>query len=99
MGIVETSAALGACLLVLTVAIVLDRRPYRPGKRNYIPIMIIALAASLVLGRHLLSFNVMMSFMGTFIECFVAIALEHQLRRPPNVDLRDHALKLHIYAR
>jgi hypothetical protein len=55
MGIVETSAALGACLLVLTTAIVLDRRPYRPGKRNYIPIMIIALAASLVLGRHLLS--------------------------------------------
>jgi hypothetical protein len=54
MGIVETSAALGACLLLLTVAIVLDRRPYRPGKRNYIPIMIIALAASLVLGRHLL---------------------------------------------
>jgi hypothetical protein len=53
--IVETSAALCACLLVLTVAIVLDRRPYRPGKRNYIPIMIIALAANLVLGRHLLS--------------------------------------------
>jgi hypothetical protein len=51
----ETSAALGACLLVLIVAIVLDRRPYRPGKRNYIPIMIIALAASLVLGRHLLT--------------------------------------------
>ena len=50
---IETSAALGACLLVLTVAIVLDRRPYRPGKRNYIPIMIVALAASLVLGRHL----------------------------------------------
>jgi hypothetical protein len=55
MGIIETSAALGACLLALAVAIVLDRRPYRPGKRNYIPIMIIALAASLVLGRHLLS--------------------------------------------
>ena len=55
VGIVETSAALGACLLLLIVAIVLDRRPYRPGKRNYVPIMIIALAASLVLGRHLLS--------------------------------------------
>jgi hypothetical protein len=55
MGIIETSAALGACLLLLIAAIVLDRRPYRPGKRNYIPIMIIALAASLVLGRHLLS--------------------------------------------
>jgi hypothetical protein len=55
VGIVETSAALGACFLLLTVTIVLDRRPYRPGKRNYIPIMIIALAASFVLGRHLLS--------------------------------------------
>ena len=55
MGVIETSAALGACLLVLVVAITLDRRPYRPGKWNYIPIMIIAVAASLVLGRHLLS--------------------------------------------
>jgi hypothetical protein len=55
MGIIETNLALGACLLVLTVAVILDRRPYRPGKRNYIPIMIIAMAASLVLGRHLLS--------------------------------------------
>jgi len=40
---------------VLAVAVALDRRPYRPGKRNYVPIMIIAVAASLVLGRHLLS--------------------------------------------
>ena len=55
VSIIETSATLGACLLALAVAIVLDRRPYRPGRRNYIPIMIIALAASLVLGRHLLS--------------------------------------------
>ena len=55
MGLIETSAVLGACLLVLIVAVALDRRPYRPGKRNYIPIMIIAVAGSLVLGRHLLS--------------------------------------------
>jgi hypothetical protein len=55
VGLIETSAALGACLLLLAVAIALDRRPYRPGKRNYIPIMIIAVAGSLVLGRHLLS--------------------------------------------
>ena len=55
MGVIETSAALAACLLVLTVAVAFDRRPYRPGKRNYIPIMIVGLAASLVLGRHLLS--------------------------------------------
>jgi len=55
VGIVETGGALAACLIVLAVAVVLDRRPYRPGKPNYIPIMIIALAASLVLGRHLLT--------------------------------------------
>jgi hypothetical protein len=55
VGVIETSAALGACLLVLTAAVALDRRPYRPGKRNYVPLMIIAVAASLVLGRHLLS--------------------------------------------
>jgi hypothetical protein len=53
--IIETTAAFGACLLVLAVAVVLDRRPYHPGKWNYVPVMIIALAASLVLGRHLLA--------------------------------------------
>jgi hypothetical protein len=42
VGVIETSAALGACLLVLMVAVVLDRRPYRPGKPNYIPMMIVA---------------------------------------------------------
>ena len=55
MGVIETSAALGACFLVLTVAVALDRRPYRPGKRNYVPMMIIAVAGILVLGRHLLT--------------------------------------------
>ncbi|MFZ3237644.1 MAG: hypothetical protein WA417_20395 [Stellaceae bacterium] len=55
MGLTETSAALAFCLVVLAVAVVLDRRPYRPGKRNFIMLMIVALAASLVLGRHLLS--------------------------------------------
>jgi hypothetical protein len=55
VGVIETSAALGACLLVLTVAVALDRRPYRPGKPNYVSIMIIAVAVSLVLARHLLS--------------------------------------------
>ena len=55
MDLTETSVALGACVLLLIVAVVLDRRPYRPGKLNYIPLMIICLAACLVLGRHLLS--------------------------------------------
>ena len=55
MDVIETSAALDACLLVLMVAVALDRRPYRPGKRNYVPIMIVVVAASLVLVGHLLS--------------------------------------------
>ena len=55
MGLTETSVALAACTAVLIVAVVLDRRPYRPGRLNYIPLMIICLAACLVLGRHLLS--------------------------------------------
>lgn len=55
MGLTETSIALAACVLVLVGAIVLDRRPYRPGKFNYVPLMIIALAAGMVLGRHLLA--------------------------------------------
>jgi hypothetical protein len=55
VGVIETSAALAACLLVLMVVVALDRRPYRPGRRNYIPMMIVAVAGILVLGRHLLS--------------------------------------------
>jgi|GEM_PF-1482072 len=55
MGLTETTVTLGACAVLLVVAVVLDRRPYRPGKLNYIPLMIICLAACLVLGRHLLT--------------------------------------------
>jgi hypothetical protein len=42
-------------LALLAVAIILDRRPYRPGKPNLVPLMIIALAAGLVLARHLVA--------------------------------------------
>ena len=55
MGLNETIAALAVCLIVLAMAIALDRRPYRPGKPNYVPLMIICLAACLVLGRHLVA--------------------------------------------
>ena len=55
MDLTETIVALGACAVLLIVAVVLDRRPSRPGKLNYIPLMIICLAACLVLGRHLLT--------------------------------------------
>jgi flagellar biosynthesis protein FliQ len=55
MGLTETRLALAGCVLVLVVAVFLDRRPYRPGKLSYFPLMIIALAAILVLGRHLVT--------------------------------------------
>jgi hypothetical protein len=55
MDLTETIVGLGACAALLVVAVALDRRPYRPGKLNYIPLMIICLAARLVLGRHVLT--------------------------------------------
>ena len=55
MGLIETSAALAVCVVVLAALIALDRRPYRPGKRNLVMLMIVALAASLLLARHLLT--------------------------------------------
>jgi len=55
MSVIVTSAALAACLILLGTAIVLDRRPYRPGKFNYIPMMILLTTASLALGRYLLT--------------------------------------------
>jgi hypothetical protein len=55
MDLIETIIGLAACAALLIVAILLDRRPYRPGKLNYIPLMIITLGACLVLGRHLLT--------------------------------------------
>ena len=55
MGLVGTSLALALSLLVLAIVLVLDRRPYRPGKQNFVMLMIIALAASLLFARHLLN--------------------------------------------
>jgi hypothetical protein len=55
VGLVATAAALAASMAVLAAAVLLDRRPWRPGKRNWIPLMIAALTASFVLARHLLA--------------------------------------------
>lgn len=55
MGLTTTTLALAVSLLALGIAVMLDRRPYRPGKFNYVPLMILCLAASLVLARHLLT--------------------------------------------
>jgi hypothetical protein len=48
--------------------------------------------AGVVAGGHEL-----VSSGGAFLERLITIAFEHKLRRPPDVDLPDHALKLHIY--
>ncbi|MGH7090680.1 MAG: hypothetical protein ACREFQ_17430 [Stellaceae bacterium] len=55
MGLIETGAALAVCLAALGTAVILDRRPWRPGKFNYVPLMILCLAVSLVLARHLMT--------------------------------------------
>ncbi len=55
MSVTATIIALATSVLLLAAAVTLDRRPYRPGKLNYIPLMIVALAMSLVLARHLLA--------------------------------------------
>ena len=55
MSTIATALGLVFCLVALGVCIFLDRRPYRPGKFNYIPFMIVLLIAILVLGRYLLT--------------------------------------------
>ena len=55
MDLTETILGLAVCAVLLTVAVALDRRPNRPGKFNYILLMIITLTACLLPSRHLLS--------------------------------------------
>lgn len=55
MGLGITIAALALSAGGLILAVLLDRRPYRPGKRNAIPAMIVCLIACLVLIRHLIA--------------------------------------------
>jgi hypothetical protein len=54
MSTLWVALGLAFCLVALVVCIILDRRPYRPGKFNFIPIMIVLVIAILVLGRFLL---------------------------------------------
>ena len=53
MDLPETVAAWTAASAVLLTGIVLDRRPYAPGKRNYVPLLMIALIVWMVLSAHL----------------------------------------------
>ena len=55
MDVIATSAGLALCLSALATALILDRRPYRVGKRNHVMLMIFALVGSLFLARHLLT--------------------------------------------
>ena len=54
MSLTETSVAIVACLVVFSVTLFLERRPYRPGKFNYHFAMLVLLITGLVLGRYML---------------------------------------------
>jgi hypothetical protein len=53
MGFRETLAAFVAAAAVLGFALWQDRRPWRPGKPNWIPLMIFAAVATIVFAIHL----------------------------------------------
>lgn len=55
MSVATTSLLLGICAAALTVCVILDRRPYKLGKLNYIPMMLGLTIAVMVLGRYLLT--------------------------------------------
>jgi hypothetical protein len=52
MELPETAVAWAVATAALAVLILLDRRPYAPGRRNYIPLMMLSLTAWMVLTAH-----------------------------------------------
>ena len=53
MDLPETAAAWAVASAALVVLVLLDRRPYAPGRRNYVPLMMASLTAWMVLTGHL----------------------------------------------
>lgn len=53
MELPATLAGFAAALAVLGLALWQDRRPWRPGKANLVPLMIVSLLATIVFGIHL----------------------------------------------
>ena len=53
MGLPETIAGFAAFATLLAVGVVQDRRPYAPGRFNWIPLMMIGLIGAIVFGNHL----------------------------------------------
>jgi hypothetical protein len=49
----ETLGGLAVGLVALGLALWQDRRPWRPGKFNWVPLMIVGLVATIVFGIHL----------------------------------------------
>jgi hypothetical protein len=53
MDLPETAAAWAVASAALVAFVLLDRRPYAPGRRNYVPLMMLSLTAWMVLSGHL----------------------------------------------
>jgi hypothetical protein len=53
MDLPETVAAWAVASAALVAFILLDRRPYVPGRRSYVPLMFVSLTAWMVLTGHL----------------------------------------------
>jgi hypothetical protein len=54
MDLTATAGALVLCLILLLALVIVDRRPYHPGKLNPIPLMVIVAIACIVLGKRLI---------------------------------------------
>jgi hypothetical protein len=53
MELPETVAAWAVASAALVTCVLLDRRPYVPGRRSYVPLMFLSLTAWMVLTGHL----------------------------------------------
>jgi hypothetical protein len=53
MGLIETIAGIAGFGTLLVVGVIRDRRPYHPGKMNWIPAMMIGLIGAVIFAMHL----------------------------------------------
>jgi hypothetical protein len=53
MGLPETIIGFAAFATLLIVGVVQDRRPYAPGRLNWVPAMMVGLIGAIIFGMHL----------------------------------------------